>query len=253
MVPLRLREAPPSSPCQSEEWSHPILRMPCAGNDAPNGKQEMGKRCMNNPNVTHPSHYNSGKIEVIEGIEAWGFGPGFSRGNAIKYIARAGKKDPAKEIEDLEKARWYVDREIERLKALKDGRDPVRPNDMNPRKQVLDFDFVKHIRRQRSFSERTFGSGVRTKAIIAHIQKELKEIEETPHRLEEWVDVMLLAFDGAWRAGYTPEGIAWMIHEKQTKNEARKWPDWRTAPPDQPIEHVREKHHWTDLHTKDGM
>lgn len=82
-------------------------------------------------NVTHPSHYNSGKIEVIEAIEDWGLG--FHRGNAVKYVARAGKKDPSKEVEDLEKARWYLDREIERLKALKDGRDPVRPNDMNPR------------------------------------------------------------------------------------------------------------------------
>jgi hypothetical protein len=82
-------------------------------------------------NVTHPSHYNSGKIEVIEAIEDWKLG--FHRGNAVKYVARAGKKDPAKEIEDLEKARWYLDREIERLRAVKESRDPVRPNDMNPR------------------------------------------------------------------------------------------------------------------------
>lgn len=87
-------------------------------------------------NVTHPTHYNSGKIEVIEAIEDWKLG--FHRGNAIKYIARAGKKDPAKEIEDLEKADWYIQREIERLKAAKDGRDPVRPNDMNPRATPLD-------------------------------------------------------------------------------------------------------------------
>lgn len=51
--------------------------------------------------VNHPSHYNSGKIEVIEAIEDWRLG--FHRGNAVKYIARAGKKDPRKEIEDLEK------------------------------------------------------------------------------------------------------------------------------------------------------
>lgn len=81
--------------------------------------------------VTHPSHYNSGKIEVIEAIEDWGLG--FHRGNAIKYVARAGKKNPDKEIEDLDKARWYITREIERLKAIKEGRDLIRPNDMNPR------------------------------------------------------------------------------------------------------------------------
>lgn len=82
-------------------------------------------------NVSHPAHYNSGKIEVIEAIEDWKLN--FSRGNAVKYIARAGKKDPAREIEDLEKAAWYVMREIELLKALSEKRHALRPNDMNPR------------------------------------------------------------------------------------------------------------------------
>lgn len=63
--------------------------------------------------VNHPNHYNSGKIEVIDYIEDQNLN--FSRGNAIKYISRAGKKDPAAEIEDLEKAAWYINREIERL------------------------------------------------------------------------------------------------------------------------------------------
>lgn len=62
--------------------------------------------------VEHPSHYNSGKIEVIDFIEDQQLG--FSLGNAIKYIARAGKKDPAKTIEDLKKAQWYLTREIEK-------------------------------------------------------------------------------------------------------------------------------------------
>ena len=65
--------------------------------------------------VNHPSHYNSGKIEVIDAIEDWGFGEGFNRGNAIKYIARAGKKDKEKEVEDLQKAVWYINEEIKRL------------------------------------------------------------------------------------------------------------------------------------------
>lgn len=68
-------------------------------------------------NVNHPSHYNTGRIEVIDAIEDWGFGEGFNRGNAIKYIVRAGKKEAKKEIEDLEKARWYLNREINRLRA----------------------------------------------------------------------------------------------------------------------------------------
>lgn len=63
--------------------------------------------------VNHPSHYNSGKIETIEAIEDWGFGQGFNLGNAIKYISRANHKNDC--VEDLKKAKWYVEREIQRL------------------------------------------------------------------------------------------------------------------------------------------
>lgn len=63
--------------------------------------------------VNHPSHYNSGKIETIEAIEDWGFGQGFNLGNAIKYISRANHKKDY--IEDLKKAKWYVEREIQRI------------------------------------------------------------------------------------------------------------------------------------------
>jgi hypothetical protein len=67
--------------------------------------------------VNHPSHYTDGKIEVIEFIEDKNLN--FHRGNAVKYIARAGKKNPAKEVEDLQKAVWYINREIQRLKGAK--------------------------------------------------------------------------------------------------------------------------------------
>ena len=63
--------------------------------------------------INHPSHYADGKIEVIDFIEDKGLN--FNRGNAVKYIARAGKKNPAKEIEDLKKAIWYLERECKRL------------------------------------------------------------------------------------------------------------------------------------------
>ena len=66
--------------------------------------------------VTRPKHYTDGKIEVIEFIEDKNLG--FCLGNAIKYIARAGKKDPSKEVEDLKKARWYIER---RIKELEEG------------------------------------------------------------------------------------------------------------------------------------
>ena len=60
--------------------------------------------------VDHPAHYNFGAIEVIDAIETWQLG--FSLGNAVKYIARAEHKGAA--LEDLKKARWYLEREIAR-------------------------------------------------------------------------------------------------------------------------------------------
>lgn len=103
----------------------------------------------------------------------------------------------------------------------------------------MTFDLEAHLIRQREFSEKTFGPGPRTKGVIDHIRKELCEIEADPADIMEWVDVIILAFDGAWRAGWEPAAIIKSIVAKQEKNEARTWPDWRTSPPDKAIEHVR--------------
>ncbi len=62
--------------------------------------------------VDHPKHYNSGKIEVICAIEDWKLG--FNLGNCVKYIARADLK--GKPLEDLLKAKFYLDREIQNRK-----------------------------------------------------------------------------------------------------------------------------------------
>ena len=70
--------------------------------------------------VNHPSHYTDGKIEVIDFIEDKGLN--FHRGNAVKYIARAGKKNTAKEVEDLKKAVWYLNREIQRMECDNDSK-----------------------------------------------------------------------------------------------------------------------------------
>lgn len=70
--------------------------------------------------VNHPSHYTDGKIEVIDFINDKKMN--FNRGNVIKYVSRAGKKaskaldDKKKEIQDLEKAKFYLEDEIKRLK-----------------------------------------------------------------------------------------------------------------------------------------
>lgn len=70
---------------------------------------------MVNDPVNHPSHYTTGKIECIDFITDKHLN--FCRGNAVKYIVRAGLKDPDKEIEDLEKAIFYLNREIKELKS----------------------------------------------------------------------------------------------------------------------------------------
>ena len=73
-----------------------------------------------NDSVNHPAHYTDGKIEVIDFIEDKKLN--YHRGNALKYLCRAGKKDPEKTIEDLQKAEWYLHREIQRLSAQKEIR-----------------------------------------------------------------------------------------------------------------------------------
>lgn len=66
-----------------------------------------------NDPVNHPSHYTAYKgLEIIDLTEQMNF----NRGNAVKYIARAGLKDKEHELEDLEKAIWYTQREIQRIK-----------------------------------------------------------------------------------------------------------------------------------------
>jgi hypothetical protein len=101
------------------------------------------------------------------------------------------------------------------------------------------FDFKAHLQRQRDWSTKTFGPGRCTERVVDHILKELIEIGANPSDLSEWVDVVLLGLDGAWRAGYSPDQIIEALEAKQAENEAREWPNWRTVSADQAIEHVR--------------
>ena len=86
-------------------------------------KNVRGRDCNQSDAVNHPKHYTShpSGVECIDVAEHYGF----SVGNAIKYLWRAGLKDDA--IQDLEKARWYINREIEKRKKesqSNDNRDP---------------------------------------------------------------------------------------------------------------------------------
>jgi len=92
---------------------------------------------------------------------------------------------------------------------------------------------------QMDWSRRTFGSGRRTIGITKHIEKECAEVRENPDDLSEWVDIMILAMDGYWRAGGSPEMLLHAIIAKQSINRERTYPKTNE---DEPSEHVRECH-----------
>ena len=69
--------------------------------------------------VHHPAHYCYSKYEPKDVIRAWGLN--FNLGSAVKYIARAGRKDDI--VQELEKAKQFIDFEIEAIKAERSGND----------------------------------------------------------------------------------------------------------------------------------
>lgn len=108
-------------------------------------------------------------------------------------------------------------------------------NDVQP---VIDVDFLTRLR---AWTFATFGPPEHRgpEGPLDHLRKEVKEVEEHPGDLMEWVDVILLGFDGAARGGHTPEALLAALHNKFAINQARDWPDWRNFPGDVAITHVR--------------
>lgn len=84
------------------------------------GEKKTGYETGHDP-VNHPSYYCDGGIETIDFIEAKNLC--YHLASAVKYISRAGKKNPETEIQDLEKAAWYINRRIDQLKKEKDDED----------------------------------------------------------------------------------------------------------------------------------
>ena len=105
-------------------------------------------------------------------------------------------------------------------------------------KKVAQSSFIQYLREQKEWSKITFGSGRRTKGLIDHIKKELVEIKNAPTDLFEWVDVIILGLDGAWRAGWSEDAIYEALWRKLTINKNREWnvPDSE----DEAVEHVRD-------------
>lgn len=112
-----------------------------------------------------------------------------------------------------------------------DGVEKLNPDQTGP--------MIDYFRKQIGWSRLTFGPGHRTKGVIQHITKELKEIEAKPFDLNEWVDVIILAMDGFWRHGGSAEDLLPYLLVKQMRNMSRTWPDWRDRTEDQAIEHDR--------------
>lgn len=85
------------------------------------------------------------------------------------------------------------------------------------------------------WSVATFGAGTRTVGILKHLREELDEIQEEPTDLREWIDVILLAFDGAMRQGFSAQAVVRAMRVKQAENEMRTW---NVPDDDEPCHHV---------------
>jgi hypothetical protein len=102
--------------------------------------------------------------------------------------------------------------------------------------------FVDHLRNQHEFSQKAFGPGERTEGVLKHIESEIEEVRQCKGEIvSEWIDIILLAMDGALRKGFTPTEIDSALESKLLKNTKRSWPDWKELTPDQlnnPINHI---------------
>ena len=85
--------------------------------DIINTSEKNGEKIMNKEMVNHPNHYGGEEnpYEVIKVCEAWGLDHDAYLFNVVKYVARAGVKDQTKELEDLKKAVFYLNRKIKNL------------------------------------------------------------------------------------------------------------------------------------------
>ena len=126
----------------------------------------------------------------------------------------------------------------------------------------------EHLTRQMVWSKSTFGPGSRTDGVLDHIKKEIEEVRASNGSAAEWVDLVILSLDGLTRqlwaasdygkpAQEIAESATNMIVGKQSRNELRNWPDWRTQPLGKAIEHTKYEGggcpHCGTRHPPDGM
>lgn len=105
---------------------------------------------------------------------------------------------------------------------------------------MADFDFKNWLNDYHTWASETFGPGLRTNGVIEHITKELEEIRQDPLDYKEWIDVIILAINGAMRTvGGNPQVIIDGLINKLAVIKQRSWPDWRTMSEDRAIEHIK--------------
>jgi hypothetical protein len=97
----------------------------------------------------------------------------------------------------------------------------------------------EYVEQQINWSKSTFADHPNLDSILSHIEEEIAEIRENPTDPYEWIDIIILALEGAWRiAGLTPEEVALYLRSKQEINSQRSWPDITTYPKGKPIGHL---------------
>lgn len=101
------------------------------------------------------------------------------------------------------------------------------------------FNLIEFLKKKNLWSVETFGPSKGTEGVVRHIESELAEVKANPTDVTEWIDIILLAFDGAFRAGHTAEQVVTALIQKQAKNTRRQWPDWRTKKEGEFSSHVK--------------
>ena len=98
-------------------------------------------------------------------------------------------------------------------------------------------ELVDWLNKKMEWSYKTFGTSERHIGVLKHIEKEIQEVYENPSDVTEWIDIIILAFDGACRMGFTPQQVVDAMISKQKQNLKRSWP----PPPedDQPSFHLK--------------
>lgn len=160
------------------------------------------------------------------------------RPNAERYLWVKSKGKPAVEYLVM----CPVDRWDESIDMAR-GADGVscQSRDQSCLAEPTELAMARFVEDLSKWSLDTFGPGPRAAAILDHLGKELAEIEASPGSVEEWIDVTMLALDGAVRSGASARQVVAALVTKLRVNHSRSWPDWRTAPPGRAIEHIRRE------------